>query len=95
LALHSLTALYNGRERERNAQIIIEMNGNTTSITDPSGANDVKKFTFDYSYWSHDGCKDDGTGYYAPDPSHKHAKKFADQVLHMECVIYLNIYVMS
>lgn len=56
------------------------MNGATTSITDPSGSNDVKKFTFDFSYWSHDGCKDDGTGYFAPDTSHAHGKKFADQV---------------
>ncbi|KAL4229280.1 hypothetical protein ACF0H5_012320 [Mactra antiquata] len=55
------------------------MQGATTSITDPSGGNEPKKFTFDFSYWSHDGCKDDGTGYFGPDSSHANAKKFADQ----------------
>jgi len=56
------------------------MNGSTTTITDPTATSDVKKFTFDYSYWSHDGSKDDGTGYYGPDTSHANGKKFADQV---------------
>ena len=56
------------------------MAGAQTKITDPSGENEEKKFTFDFSYWSHDGCKDDGTGYFAPDTSHAHGKKFADQV---------------
>lgn len=70
---------FNGREKDRNAQLIIDMQGATTTITDPSNSSDVKKFTFDYSYWSHDGCKDDGTGYFGPDTSHPHGKKFADQ----------------
>ena len=71
---------HNGRERDRNAGLIIGMNGSTTTITDPTATSDVKKFTFDYSYWSHDGSKDDGTGYYGPDTSHANGKKFADQV---------------
>ncbi|XP_060555492.1 kinesin-like protein KIF28P [Ruditapes philippinarum] len=70
---------FNGREKERNATLIIEMSGAQTKITDPSGANEEKKFTFDFSYWSHDGCKDDGSGYFAPDTSHSNGKKFADQ----------------
>ena len=57
------------------------MQGATTAITDPSGENDVKKFTFDFSYWSHDGCKEDSSGYYGPDTSHANGKKFADQVI--------------
>ena len=39
-----------------------------------------KSFTFDYSYWSHDGSKEEKDGYSAPDPSHPNGKKFCDQV---------------
>ncbi|XP_046565118.1 LOW QUALITY PROTEIN: kinesin-like protein KIF28P [Haliotis rubra] len=69
---------FNKRERERNATCIVGMNGPTTIITDPSN-NEEKKFNFDYSYWSHDGSKEDANGYYGPDASHPHGKIFADQ----------------
>lgn len=46
---------FNSREKERNAKLIISMDGPTTEIRDPSGDKEPKKFTFDYSYWSHDG----------------------------------------
>ena len=55
------------------------MNGNLTTITDPEN-NEPRSFTFDYSYWSFDGSKEDKSGYTAPDPGHKHGKKFCDQV---------------
>ncbi|KAJ1631922.1 hypothetical protein T492DRAFT_869095 [Pavlovales sp. CCMP2436] len=45
---------FNGREKERSATLIIEMVGNTTKITNPHDSK-TKDFTFDYSYWSHDG----------------------------------------
>ncbi|OWF37465.1 Kinesin-like protein KLP6 [Mizuhopecten yessoensis] len=48
------------------------------NITDPSGSDEPRKFTFDFSYWSHDGCKENN-GYYEPDPSQPNGKKFADQ----------------
>nr|XP_022323498.1 kinesin-like protein KIF28P isoform X1 [Crassostrea virginica] len=70
---------FNRRERERNATLIIDMNGATTQITDPAGADEPRKFTFDYSFWSHDGSKEDANGYYGPDTSHPNGKKFADQ----------------
>lgn len=70
---------FNSRETERSAQLIIDMVGQTTTIKNPVGKEEPKKFTFDFSYWSHDGCKDDGTGYWIPDPSHANGKKFADQ----------------
>lgn len=56
------------------------MNGATTEITDPSGSDEPRKFTFDYSFWSHDGSKEESNGYYGPDSSHPNGKKFADQV---------------
>uniref|UniRef100_T2M7P5 Kinesin-like protein KIF16B n=1 Tax=Hydra vulgaris TaxID=6087 RepID=T2M7P5_HYDVU len=44
----------NKRERDMNASIIIKMNGKKTSITNPSVENDIKDFSYDYSYWSVD-----------------------------------------
>ncbi|KAK3106540.1 hypothetical protein FSP39_022244 [Pinctada imbricata] len=55
------------------------MNGTTTTIEDPTGSEEPRKFTFDHSYWSHDGSKEGSDGYYAPDTSHPNGKKFADQ----------------
>ncbi|XP_041372207.1 kinesin-like protein KIF28P [Gigantopelta aegis] len=55
------------------------MNGPVTMIQNPEDKNDEKKFTFDYSYWSHDGSKEQPDGYHAQDPSHPNGKKFADQ----------------
>ncbi|CAF0889778.1 unnamed protein product [Adineta ricciae] len=47
---------FNDREKDRKAKLIIEMNGNSTFIIDPRSSIDEKKqFSFDYSYWSHDG----------------------------------------
>ena len=43
------------------------MNGPSTSITNPED-DDVKKFNFDYSYWSHDGAAESADGYLAPKP---------------------------
>ena len=70
---------FNKREIGRNAKMIIEMNGNSTTITDPEN-NEPRSFTFDYSYWSFDGSKEEADGYVAPDKSHKNGAKFADQV---------------
>lgn len=69
---------FNKRERQRNASLIIDMNGATTTIKNPEDG-DEKKFTFDFSYWSHDGCKEAADGYFAADTSHPNGKKFADQ----------------
>ncbi len=41
---------------------------------------DPRKFNFDYSYWSHDGFKEEGNGYMVPDKSHPSGSKYADQV---------------
>ena len=57
----------NKRERARNAKLIIGMKGPTTTIFDPENPDDVRDFTFDYSYWSHDGSKELEDGYFAPD----------------------------
>ncbi|XP_055863350.1 kinesin-like protein unc-104 isoform X9 [Biomphalaria glabrata] len=47
---------FNNREMSREAECIIDMSGNTTTITNPkAGPKEAqnKSFNFDYSYWSH------------------------------------------
>nr|XP_043876648.1 kinesin-like protein KIF1C [Solea senegalensis] len=45
---------FNSRETGRNAKCVIQMQGNTTCISNPKlGKDGAKNFTFDYSYWSH------------------------------------------
>ena len=70
---------FNKREIARNAKRIIDVNGNSTKITNPDDG-ESKSFTFDHSYWSFDGCKEEKNGYCSPDPSHPNGKKFCDQV---------------
>uniref|UniRef100_A0A3Q2CNA4 Kinesin family member 1C n=1 Tax=Cyprinodon variegatus TaxID=28743 RepID=A0A3Q2CNA4_CYPVA len=45
---------FNSRELGRNAKCVIQMQGNSTCISNPKQPKDgAKNFTFDYSYWSH------------------------------------------
>uniref|UniRef100_A0A3P9C4I2 Kinesin motor domain-containing protein n=1 Tax=Maylandia zebra TaxID=106582 RepID=A0A3P9C4I2_9CICH len=49
---------FNSREIGRNAKCVIQMQGNTTCISNPKQPKDgAKNFTFDYSYWSHTTVK--------------------------------------
>ncbi|VDK36018.1 unnamed protein product [Taenia asiatica] len=43
------------------------MNANVTEIINPEDVNDKKRFTFDHSYWSHDGFVVDKNGFCVPD----------------------------
>ena len=44
------------------------MSGQTTYLVDPENLKkDPRTFTFDYSYWSHDGYVEEDGGYLAPD----------------------------
>ncbi|XP_074555476.1 kinesin-like protein KIF1C isoform X2 [Halichoeres trimaculatus] len=50
---------FNSRETGRNAKCVIQMQGNTTCISNPKQSKDAaKNFTFDYSYWSHTTAED-------------------------------------
>lgn len=74
----TLIPVHNSREKARNAKLIIDMNGNTTTISDPEAPNEEpRKFNFDYSYWSHDGFTVPAT-----DDGYLEAsnKKYCDQV---------------
>lgn len=48
---------FNDREIKGGSKCCMKMNGPTTIIVDPATGKD-KPFTFDYSFWSHDGFED-------------------------------------
>ena len=51
---------FNARELALNSPLIVEMEGNKTILKDPETG--VKKdFSYDYSFWSHDGYENDET----------------------------------
>lgn len=66
----------NHREKTKESKWCIEMEGDTTIITDPHTMT-TKKFTFDYSYWSYDGyITDERTGMFEKDsPTSKYASQ--------------------
>uniref|UniRef100_A0A8C5MLF9 Kinesin family member 1C n=1 Tax=Leptobrachium leishanense TaxID=445787 RepID=A0A8C5MLF9_9ANUR len=50
---------FNSRETSHDAKCVIQMQGNTTCISNPKQPRDAaKNFTFDYSYWSHTSEED-------------------------------------
>jgi len=65
--------------REKDSQCIIDMNGQTTTIKDEIGQE--RSFTFDYSFWSHDGFRAREDGY-----SESIDDRYADQRHVFECV---------
>ena len=82
-----LNDLKNKRERARNAKLIIGMKGPTTTIFDPENPDDVRDFTFDYSYWSHDGSKELEDGYFAPDgPGSKYIGQVSKFTIFQVCM---------
>eukprot|EP00002_Diphylleia_rotans_P034349 TRINITY_DN7368_c0_g2_i2.p1 TRINITY_DN7368_c0_g2~~TRINITY_DN7368_c0_g2_i2.p1 ORF type:complete len:836 (+),score=169.73 TRINITY_DN7368_c0_g2_i2:118-2625(+) len=64
---------FNQREIERGAELIIKMQGSSTTIVNPSSGED-RTFSFDFSYWSHDGFRSDEKGFLVPESS-----QYADQ----------------
>ena len=64
---------FNTREKERDSTSVIIMPGNNqTKIIDENGKE--KTYTFDHSFWSHDGYKELENGYLEPVE-----EKYADQ----------------
>ncbi|XP_070565342.1 kinesin-like protein KIF28P isoform X2 [Ptychodera flava] len=50
---------FNDRERNKDARCIVNMVGKSTELFNPDEPkSEPKRFTFDYSYWSHDGFKE-------------------------------------
>lgn len=57
------------------------MEGNTTMLFSVENlSEEPKKFTYDYSYWSHDGFSEADNGLCIEDRNHENGLKYADQV---------------
>lgn len=67
---------FNDREKKLGAACCIKMNGSKTSIYDDTG--EPREFTFDYSFWSHNGYIEEEDGYLRRDPNHV-GTKYDDQ----------------
>ena len=63
---------FNQREKDLKSKLCVKMRNNTTMIFDGNGKE--RSFTFDYSFWSHDGFKIGEDGMILSE-----SKKFADQ----------------
>ena len=61
---------------------MVDMDGALTTIVNPQDPTDKKTFTFDHSFWSFDGFKEDeATGRAIPDLQHPRGKQYAGQVI--------------
>ncbi|XP_056021053.1 kinesin-like protein KIF28P isoform X3 [Ostrea edulis] len=56
---------FNQREKNAGSGCIISMKGDSTTIKNPENSS-TKIFSFDYSYWSHDGCRENEDGVFIP-----------------------------
>ena len=71
---------FNTREKEKKSVCVIEMPGNNqTKIKDEEGKD--RTFTFDHSFWSHDGFRTREDGYLEPEND-----KYADQKIVFDLV---------
>ncbi|XP_021354273.1 kinesin-like protein KIF28P isoform X3 [Mizuhopecten yessoensis] len=67
---------FNQREKDRKANLMIKMSGQMTSIANPETPNEEpKKFSFDYSYWSHDGMVETAEGVLQATPGSSYASQ--------------------
>lgn len=71
---------FNAREKSLNAQVCVQMDGcatilqNPPDVADESGkSKEPKRFTFDASFWSHDGFDELPNGYCKPKPGSNYA----------------------
>lgn len=68
------------KERQRNNRRIVDIQQNTVALYNANNSDTAfKKFTFDYSYWSHDGFRKDTNGVNIPDPAHANSEKYISQ----------------
>lgn len=63
---------FNQREEDLNCRLCVEMVGNLTRLFDADDPEHGKQrdYTFDYSFWSHDGFEVDERGYFKYPCSH-------------------------
>ena len=63
---------FNEREKAQDSKCCVQMNGPTTVVTDPETGK-PKPYTFDYSFWSHDGFDTNEEGYMSPQAGSNYA----------------------
>ncbi|XP_023930292.1 kinesin-like protein KIF28P isoform X2 [Lingula anatina] len=67
---------FNQREKDHGAKLIIDMQGQLTTIKNPeTPSEEPKKFSFDFSYWSHDGFTERADGVLEPTAGSKYASQ--------------------
>nr|XP_039259783.1 kinesin-like protein KIF28P isoform X1 [Styela clava] len=66
---------FNQREIDANSKCVIQMDGGSTTITNPH-TGEKKTFTFDHSYWSHDGYNERSDSMLVPE---NETSVYADQ----------------
>lgn len=71
---------FTDKEKQKKNRRIIEIEKNTVLLQNPKHSSDRhKRFTFDYSYWSHDGFMKNELGVNISDPNDPHGSKYVDQ----------------
>lgn len=67
---------FNDREKGRGAKLVVAMEGKQTHLVNPNNTSEKPKiFTYDHSYWSHDGFVTKDDGYWEPTST-----RYTDQV---------------
>lgn len=72
---------FNQREIDLGAKCCVDMKGPMTTLLDFSKDGKNRDFTFDYSFWSHDGFREDENGVFVPEND-----KYADQQSVFNCL---------
>lgn len=69
------------KEKQKNSRRIVDIEQNTAILYSPKHGDltNLKKFTFDHSYWSHDGFKRNQDGVNVPDLSQPNGEKYVSQ----------------
>ena len=70
---------FNSREQELQSQNCLIMSNNTTTLKDYK-TNKTRDFTFDYSFWSHDGFDITPEGLYIASKDSRYAEQRCFQV---------------
>lgn len=63
---------FNEREAKNDSSCCVKMKNATTTIIDPATGKE-KPYTFDFSFWSHDGFSTREDGYWEPEPGSNYA----------------------
>ena len=80
---------FNGREKDMGAKLVVRMVGAATHMIDADDPDGPPKaeFSFDFSYWSHDGFHVDDDGVLVADNDHYATQRKVFQDLGAEYVL--------